>query len=158
MVKVAILTASDSCAADKMQDGSGKALQELISAQSHQLCGYEIVPDDIEQIKATLIKFADDIGADVILTTGGTGLGPRDVTVEATQQIADKLVPGIAEAIRAEGLKHTPNAMLSRGIAVIRGKTLIVNLPGSVKGATQSCNVVIEILSHAKDMLAGGGH
>ena len=158
MTRIAVLTVSDSCVAGTREDGSGKALQECVSARSCQVCGYRIVPDEIEQIKEALIELADQVGADVILTTGGTGLGPRDVTVEATEEVADRVVPGIAEAIRAEGLKHTANAMLSRGIAVIRGKTLIINLPGSVKGATQSCAVVVGILCHAKDMIAGGGH
>ena len=158
MTKVAILTVSDSCAAGTREDGSGPALQELVSTRSCRVCDYRIVPDDIEQIKATLIELSGHIQADVVLTTGGTGLGPRDVTVEATEAVADRLVPGIAEAIRAEGLKHTRNAMLSRGLAAVRGRTLIVNLPGSVKGATQSCAVIVGILSHARDMIAGGGH
>ncbi len=118
----------------------------------------KITPDGPDAITAELKRFSDEVGAEVVLTTGGTGFGPRDVTPEATAQVCDRLVPGISEVIRAKGLEKTKKAVLSRGLAGIRDKTLIINLPGSPKGAKESLEIILDILPHAVDMLRGGGH
>jgi molybdenum cofactor synthesis domain-containing protein len=116
-----------------------------------------MVPDDRPRIEATLQELAG-AGLDLVLTTGGTGLGPRDVTPEATLAVVDRLVPGLAEAMRQESLKKTPHAMLSRGIAGVRGRTLIVNLPGSPRAVRECFAVIAPVLTHAVDILGGGGH
>ena len=116
------------------------------------------MPDEPEDIKNELIRLADDAKIDIVLTTGGTGLGPRDVTPEATAAVCERIVPGLAEVIRSERLKKTRNAMLSRGIAGIRAKTLIINLPGSPKGAAESLEAILDVLPHTRDMLLGQGH
>ncbi len=120
-----------------------------------QVAATEIVPDEPEAIAAILTAWSDDEGLDLILTTGGTGLSPRDTTPEATLAVAQRLVPGIAEAMRAAGLAITPHAMLSRGVAVIRGRTLIINLPGSPKGARENLAAVAQALPHALEKLRG---
>jgi molybdenum cofactor synthesis domain-containing protein len=116
---------------------------------------YEVVPDERGRIAATLRAWCDDGGLDLILSTGGTGLAERDVTPEATLDIAERLVPGMAEAMRAEGMGHTPRAMLSRSVVAVRGGTLIVNLPGSEKGARESLGAILETLPHAIQLLRG---
>jgi len=117
-----------------------------------------LVADDGPAIESELVRLSDELRADVVLSTGGTGLGPRDVTPEATEAVLERRAPGIAEAMRAGGLHKTPNAMLSRGTAGLRGRTLIVNLPGSPRGAEQSLEVLWTALDHAVDMIAGEGH
>jgi molybdopterin adenylyltransferase len=117
-----------------------------------------LVADDRPAIESELVRLSDEVRADVVLSTGGTGLGPRDVTPEATEAVLERRAPGIAEAMRAGGLQKTPNAMLSRGTAGLRGRTLIVNLPGSPRGAEESLEVLWTALEHAVDMIAGGGH
>jgi molybdenum cofactor synthesis domain-containing protein len=170
MIKTAILTVSDT--RNKLNDESGKAIMELLrgfpppcgegkgGGNSHpfSLLAYDIVKDDNQAIKDILIHYADSLCVDVILTTGGTGLGPRDVTPEATAEVIDRQVPGISEFIRIEGLKYTEKSMLSRGISGIRKNSLIINLPGSPKGARESLNTVLKILPHAVNMLKGEGH
>ena len=116
---------------------------------------YQVVPDEQEAIVAQLVAWSDEAHLDLILTTGGTGLTPRDITPEATLAVAERLVPGIPEAMRAAGLAHTPHAMLSRGVAVIRGSTLIINLPGSPKGARENLEAVLPALPHALEKLKG---
>jgi molybdenum cofactor synthesis domain-containing protein len=116
---------------------------------------YAVVPDEVEMIASTLREWCDGGGLDVVLTTGGTGLAQRDITPEATMTVAERVVPGLAEAMRAEGMKHTPRAMLSRSVAVVRGSTLIVNLPGSEKGVRESLGAIIDVLPHAVELLRG---
>lgn len=158
MIKTAVITISDRCSAGEQKDLSGPALCERLPKNKFDICTYKIIPDDQEVIKNELIRLAHEVEADIVLTTGGTGLGPRDVTPEATMAVCDRMVPGIAEVIRIEGLGKTRNAMLSRGAAGIRAKTLIINLPGSPKGAVESLEAVLDIVPHARDMLRGRGH
>jgi len=158
MIKVAILTVSDSCAQEKRQDVSGQTIKEVLPADKFEVCEYKIVPDEQEDIENELKYFADELKANIVFTTGGTGLGPRDVTPEATAAVCQKMVPGLAEAARLEGLKKTSKAMLSRAVTGIRADTLIINLPGSPKAVKESLEVILDVLPHATDMLLGGGH
>ncbi len=158
MIKAAILTVSDSCAAGTRDDLSGQAIKDALDKEKFEICEKKIVSDDKEQITAELKYFCDEVGVDVVFTTGGTGLGPRDVTPEATKSVCERMVPGLSEVIRSEGIKKTPTALLSRGAAGIRKATLIINLPGSVKGVKESLGVILGILGHAVEMLGGGGH
>lgn len=158
MYRAAVLTVSDKCSRGEREDGSGKVIIEMIKSIDAQILAYDIVPDEAQLIKDKLIFYCDDLKVDFIFTTGGTGLGPRDVTPEATVAVAEKQVPGIAELIRSEGLKSTRNASLSRGICAIRKNSIIVNLPGSPKGAKESLTAVLDIMPHALKMLKGEGH
>ncbi len=158
MIKVAILTVSDSCSQRKREDVSGQTIKNFLPADKFEICEYKVVPDEQKDIKKELTCFADEVKADIVFTTGGTGLGPRDVTPEATAEVCEKMVPGLSEAMRFEGLKKTKNAMLSRGVAGIRGNTLIINLPGSPKAVKESLEVILAVLPHARDMLLGRGH
>ena len=157
-LRVGVVTSSDSCAAGTKQDGSGPALIELVEARGWILAGYRLCSDDDEQLAASIVELADVAGADIVLTTGGTGFGPRDVAPEVTARVCDRMAPGIAEHIRAESAKVTPRAMLSRGAAGLRGRTLVINLPGSVKAARESFGFVADQFEHAVQMIAGGGH
>ena len=154
-LSAAVLTLSDS--RTESEDESGRALKVLLEAADFGIKKYAVIPDDPEKIKATLISWSDD-GVDLILTTGGTGPGPRDVTPEATVEVIERNMPGLSELIRMEGLKKTRRACLSRGVSGIRGKTIIINLPGSKKGATQSLEAVLDQIPHAVLMMEGGGH
>lgn len=156
MIKTAILTISDT--RKPANDKSGEALKELLPKEKYELCAYDIVKDERKLIQKKLVGYADTLKVDLVLTTGGTGIGPRDVTPEATRKIIKKEVNGLAELIRSEGYKKARTAVLSRGVAGVRGQTLIVNLPGSPKGAKESLEIVLEILEHALEMLKGGGH
>lgn len=149
-----IITVSDRCSRGEAQDKSGTLLCELLSAHG-KIAAYRIVPDEIADISAVLTEMCDSISCDVVFTTGGTGFAPRDVTPEATAAVIHKDVPGISEAIRYESLKITPKAMLSRAKSGIRGKTLIINLPGSPKAVKESLEVVLPVLSHAAETLSG---
>ena len=155
MFRVGILTVSDRGHAGERADTAGPELGRLLDSQCFTVSVYEIVPDEPEAIAAILTAWSDDEGLDLILTTGGTGLSPRDTTPEATLAVAQRLVPGIPEAMRAAGLAITPHAMLSRGVAVIRGRTLIINLPGSPKGARENLAAVAQALPHALEKLRG---
>jgi molybdenum cofactor synthesis domain-containing protein len=157
-MKVAILTISDSVAEGKRPDGSGPALQARCEELKFTVVGTRTIPDDFAQIQAALSKLADENSVDLILTTGGTGVGPRDVTPEATMASAERLVPGMAEEMRRQGLPHTARAILSRGVAAIRRSTLILNLPGSPKGAVQSLDAIAALLPHAIDVIHGARH
>ena len=158
MIKAAILTVSDSCSQRKRQDLSGQTIKNVLPADKFEICEYKIVPDEHQSIKEALIYFADELKADIVLTTGGTGLGPRDVTPETTADVCHKMVPGLTEVMRSEGLKQTKNAILSRGSAGIRGNTLIINLPGSPKAVKESLQIILDVLPHAVKMMYGAGH
>jgi molybdopterin adenylyltransferase len=157
MTTVGILTISTRGAAGAREDTSGAAIRELLTAPPLQgdVAQYAIVPDERASIEATLRHWADDLHLDLIVTSGGTGLSPTDVTPEATLAVVDRLVPGMAEAMRADGLRHTPHAMLSRSVAGCRGATLIVNLPGSPRGVRESLAVLLPALPHAVAILTG---
>ena len=158
MIKVAILTISDSCSQQKREDVSGQTIKNLLADEKFEICEYKIVADENRSIKEALIYFADEVKADIVLTTGGTGFGPRDVTPEATVEVCYKMVPGLTELMRSEGLKHTKKAILSRGSAGIRENTLIINLPGSPKAVKESLEAILDVLPHAVKMMRGGGH
>lgn len=158
MFKFVVLTISDRCSRGETKDESGKVILDLVKNINGKNIRYDIVPDEADLIKEKLIYYCEELKADLVFTTGGTGLGPRDVTPEATGQICEKMVPGISELIRLEGLKKTKNALLSRGLTGIRKRTLIINLPGSPKGVKESLIVVLGLIPHALDMVKGKGH
>jgi molybdenum cofactor synthesis domain-containing protein len=156
--KVAVLTISDKCSQGQREDKSGIIVQELIKALPAEVVKYEIIPDEPEMIKEKLIYYCDNLKVDLVLTNGGTGFTTRDFTPEATKEVLEREVPGIPEAMRVECLKLTKRAMLSRAIAGIRKKTLIVNLPGSSRGAKESLEAILEGLGHGLDMIIGKEH
>ncbi len=153
MIRFGILTLSDRSSRGEREDASGPALASQIQARGWSVAKQQILPDDESAIRAVLAEWADSGEVDVILTTGGTGFSPRDVTPEATRAVIQRDAPGIAETMRAESLKKTPHAMLSRAAAGIRGRTLIINLPGSPKGALENLETVIPVLPHAVQLL-----
>jgi molybdopterin adenylyltransferase len=157
-MRVAVLTISDSVAKGEREDLSGPAVVAQCRGLAWEVTSALISSDDPADIRGQLREIADSGRVDLILTTGGTGLGPRDNTPEATEAIADIKIPGIPEQMRRKGIEHTPTAVLSRGIAVIRHKTLIVNLPGSPKGAVESLDAVALLLPHALKVLHGARH
>jgi molybdopterin adenylyltransferase len=152
-VKVAVLTISDRSARGERADEGGPLVEQLVVAAGSEVVARGLVPDERTEIETVLKEWADDGVVDLILTTGGTGLGVRDVTPEATRAVIDKEAPGIAEAMRAAGITNTPMAALSRQVAGARGTTLIVNLPGSPKAIREGLDAVIGILPHAVEML-----
>lgn len=152
---VAIVTVSDRGAAGGRQDTSGAGLEAFLDEQGYAVIQRAIVPDEVVEIAERLRAYADQSGVALILTTGGTGVSPRDVTPEATSQVIERSVPGMAEAMRAASLLKTPHAMLSRAMVGIRGKTLIVNLPGSPKGAMENLAALLPALPHALDKIQG---
>lgn len=151
--KVAILTVSDRSYRGQREDASGPALKEKILAQGWDIVEQGLVPDEIPALKEILTSWADSERCDLILTTGGTGFSPRDVTPEATRAIIHREAPGLAEAMRAASLKITLHAMLSRAVTGIRGNTLIVNLPGSPKAALENLDIILPVLPHAVQLL-----
>lgn len=149
-----VITVSDRCSNGVYEDQSGKLICKMLNGIA-EVKKYIIVPDEKEQIEEALVKICDEKICDLIFTTGGTGFAPRDVTPEATEAVIEKRVPGIPEAIRAKSLEITPMAMLSRATAGIRGKTLIINLPGSPKAVKESLEVVLPVLNHAVETMSG---
>ncbi len=152
-IRFGILTLSDRSARGERADSSGPALAALIQAEGWSVAKQSLLPDEESAIRELLISWADSGELDVILTTGGTGFSPRDVTPEATRAVIEREAPGLAEAMRLASLKITPHAMLSRVVTGIRRKTLIINLPGSPKGAVENLQVAIPVLSHAVQLL-----
>ena len=157
-LKAAILVISDSTYEGKRKDKSGQIILEKLKLQPVEIVKYEILPDDLEKIKTRLLELCDKDKVDIVLTTGGTGLGPKDLTVEATQSALEREVPGLVETARMYGQNRTPYSMLSRGIAGTRGKSLIINLPGSSNGAKESMDCLFPAVLHAFKMIWGGGH
>ena len=155
MFTAGIITISDGVWRGERPDGSGKAIRESLSAVECQVVKYEVVPDEVKIISSKLAEWADEGGIDVILTTGGTGLAPRDVTPEATLSVVDKVVPGFAEAMRAETFNTTPFAILSRAVAGVRGKCLIINLPGSPRAVRECLEVILPAIPHAVQIIKG---
>ncbi len=154
-IRTAIITLSDKGAAGERVDESGKVIREMIRTINASVDHYEILPDDKDRIIESLKRLSDSGAIDLILTTGGTGVAPRDVTPEATLAVIDRMLPGMAEAMRAESFKKTPHALISRAVAGIRKQTLIVNLPGSPKAVRENLAVILPALIHAVEKMKG---
>jgi molybdenum cofactor synthesis domain-containing protein len=152
-LRVAVLTISDACSKGERKDTSGETIVDWIAGRKAKLAARELVADENVDIVRTLIDWCDHDVADLILTTGGTGLAPRDVTPEATRTVIEREAPGIAEELRRHGMKSTPFSVLSRGLAGVRNKTLVVNLPGSPKGVDDGLRVLDEVVDHAVKLL-----
>jgi molybdopterin adenylyltransferase len=157
-MRVKIVIVSDTVSAGSRQDLTGPALRERCEKLQWTAGEVSVVADDEHWLARLLTDFADSAEFDLILTAGGTGIGPRDVTPEGTVEILEKQLPGISERMRAEGIKHNPRAVLSRAVAGVRGETLVVNLPGSPRGAVESLDAIADILQHAVDVLHGARH
>lgn len=153
MIRTAILTLSDKGSRGEREDKSGEVIRTMLTGINAAITAYEVIPDEKELITKKLLEFTGK--ADLIITTGGTGVGPRDVTPEATRAVIEKELPGFAEAMRLEGLKHTPRAMGSRAVAGIYKQTLIINLPGSPKGVAENLAVVLPVIPHTIDLIKG---
>ena len=154
-MRARILVLSDLAAQGKREDRSGPAVRELLESHGWQVAALEVLPDEFDQIRDRLMAWTECEDCDAIFTSGGTGLSPRDVTPEATRSVIETEVPGLAELMRAEGTRNTPLAALSRAIAGVRKRKLIVNLPGSPRGARESLESIIEVLPHAIDQIQG---
>jgi molybdopterin adenylyltransferase len=157
-VRVAIITSSDRCSRGEAVDESGPAIADFCQEQDWPVVARRLLPDELDQLTLALIESVDRDGAELVLTTGGTGMGPRDCMPEATVQAVDRMAPGIAEGLRAESLKLTPFAMLSRGAAGLRGQSLIINLPGSPRAVRECLQILAPILPHAIATAGGAGH
>jgi molybdenum cofactor synthesis domain-containing protein len=153
MITACVLTMSDRAASGKREDASGPLIRELLGKIDAQVKHTDILPDEKELIKKKLMEYSGKV--DLILTTGGTGLSPRDVTPEATLEVIDREVPGIAEAMRAASLKKTPRGMLSRAVSGVRDNTLIINLPGSPKAVEENLSAVLDVIPHAIEKIKG---
>lgn len=154
-IRIAILTVSDGCAAGAREDRSGAAIAAWVRDQGYEVAAHAVVPDETHRIATQLIHWADAGDTALILTTGGTGLGPRDVTPEATRAVIERDAPGLAELLRSAGLRQTPRAALSRGIAGTRGKCLIVNLPGSTRAVADGLSTLGPLVEHMAALLRG---
>jgi molybdenum cofactor biosynthesis protein MoaC len=157
-LKAVVIVISDSVSKGERSDKSGKLAVERLMSSGFQVVDYNVIPDDASQIESSLIVACDELKVDLILTCGGTGLGPRDTTPEATKKVLEKEVTGISEVLRMYGQKRTPLSMLSRGTAGVRDKTVVVNLPGSAKAVSESLDALIPGILHASKMLGGHGH
>ena len=155
MIKTAIITISDKGSKGEREDGTGSALKKLLEKEDYSIDYYKIIPDEVDIISDELIKLSDSEQVNFIITNGGTGFSKRDVTPEATKKVIEKYVPGIGEAMRAKSLLVTPKAVLSRGIAGIRKNTLIINLPGSPRGAVENLEAVLPAIPHGIEILLG---
>jgi molybdenum cofactor synthesis domain-containing protein len=155
MMRVGILTVSDKASRGQREDLSGKVIREIVGQLPAQVVKYTVVPDDRARIEKELVRISEQV--DLVLTTGGTGLSPKDVTPEATACVIEKIVPGISEAMRMEGLKRTPYALLSRAIAGVRKTSLIINLPGSPKAVRENLEAILPAIPHAIETLKGEG-
>ncbi len=155
MVTVGILTMSDKGSRGEREDLSGREIERMVKELPSEVKAYEVIPDETSVIKAKLIEYADVLKLDLVLTTGGTGVTPRDVTPEATKDVIERELPGMSEAMRAESLKKTPNAMISRAVCGIRGQTLIINLPGSPRAVRENLAVVMPALNHTIEKIKG---
>jgi len=155
MFRVGVITASDKGARGEREDTSGPALMKLVQGLGGEVLEYEVLPDDQKLLAEKMCRWADEVGLDLILTTGGTGFSMRDVTPEATLSVADRLVPGIAEVMRMESLRVTPKAMLSRAVAVLRKQTLIINMPGSPKAVRECFAAIAPAITHGIQILKG---
>jgi molybdenum cofactor synthesis domain-containing protein len=155
VIRFGILTISDRSASGERPDASGPVLEQVVAGRGWTVTRRQILPDDVDQVSDLLADWSDSGEVDVILTTGGTGFSPRDITPEATLLVIDKLAPGMAEAMRAASLQVTAHAMLSRAVVGIRGQTLIANLPGSPKGARENLQVILPAIPHAVQVLRG---
>ena len=155
MFTVGIVTLSDKGAAGNREDLSGVKIKEMLPDDLYQVLSYRILPDEQKEIEQELVRLSDELHCDLVLTTGGTGFSTRDVTPEATMQVAERNAPGIAEAIRAYSMQITPRAMLSRAVSVMRGQTLIINLPGSPKAVKESLEFLLPSLAHGIQIMKG---
>lgn len=155
MITVGILTMSDKGARGEREDLSGEEIRKLAAEIPAEVKAYEVIPDEKYLIKDKLIEYADELSLDIIITTGGTGVSPRDVTPDATLEVIDKEIPGMAEVMRFESLKKTPRAMISRAVVGLRGCTLIINLPGSPKGVRENLSAILPAISHAVEKIKG---
>lgn len=158
MIKTAVLTISDRASRGEYSDKSGEVIKSMVKDLPAEIVRYEVIPDEPELIKQKFIEYSDSLKLDLVISSGGTGLGPRDFTPEVTRAIIEKEVPGISEAIRMEGFKSTRRAILSRGVAGIRGQTLIINLPGSPRAVQEALSAILEAVRHGVEMIRGGGH
>jgi molybdopterin adenylyltransferase len=153
MITVAVLTLSDKGSKGEREDASGPLIQAMLNSMAAEIKYSEILPDEKDLLKKKLIQYSSEV--DLILTTGGTGLSPRDITPDATLEVIDREVPGIAEAMRAEGLRKTRRAMLSRAVVGVRGRALIINLPGSPKAVQENLEAVLDVIPHAIEKIKG---
>ena len=158
MIRAGILTVSDRSSKGLRKDSSGPLLKKMLEEKNWEVQAERIVPDERAEIRKVLLEWCDVHMLSLILTTGGTGIGPRDITPETTSEILDKELRGFSELMRQEGLKHTPLAVLSRSVAGVRGQSLIINLPGSPKGSRESLLAVIDVIPHAIMMIQGQDH
>jgi molybdopterin adenylyltransferase len=153
--RAVVITVSDRGSRGERADGSGPAVEGILREIGMEIIGRRIIPDEREMIRRTLLEWSDGGGTDLIVTTGGTGVSPRDVTPDATREVIDREIPGMAEAMRRQSAAVTPHAMISRAMAGIRGRTLIINLPGSPRGATENLGVLLPALPHAIEKIKG---
>lgn len=156
-MKIGIITVSDSCFKGKREDKSGKVIQKMVASLG-EIVEYKIVPDEKSLLKSALLNLIDKKAVDIVLTTGGTGISPRDITPDVTKELIDKKLPGFGELVRIKTFSSSPTSILSRAVAGIRGKTIVVNLPGSPRGVEECLAILLPILPHAFDMIQGLSH